>query len=83
MIINNPQLQILEKGFLDIDVPPTLDLFEAIKHHNGNKKLCFISLYIYPLYFKCKTNRFAYNTFIIFILLVFFLLYKHILFSFI
>ena len=30
MIINNPQLQILENGFLDIDVPPTLDLFEAI-----------------------------------------------------
>ena len=35
MIINNPQLQNLEKGFLDIDVPPTLDLFEAI---NGLKK---------------------------------------------
>ena len=26
-----------------------VDLFEAIKHHNGNKKLCFIN-YIYILF---------------------------------
>lgn len=45
MIINNPQLQILEKGFLDIDVPPTLDLFEAINELKKQKKMIVLAHY--------------------------------------
>lgn len=45
MIINNPQLQILENGFLDIDVPPTLDLFEAINELKKQKKMIVLAHY--------------------------------------
>jgi quinolinate synthase len=45
MIINNPQLQNLEKGFLDIDVPPTLDLFEAINGLKKQKKMIVLAHY--------------------------------------
>ncbi len=45
MIINNPQLKILEKGFLDIDVPPTLDLFEAINDLKKQKKMIVLAHY--------------------------------------
>ena len=45
MIINNQQLQNLEKGFLDIDVPPTLDLFEAINELKKQKKMIVLAHY--------------------------------------
>ena len=45
MIINNQQLQNLEKGFLDIDVPPTLDLFEAINGLKKQKKMIVLAHY--------------------------------------